>query len=108
LDATDGLAAAVCHYYQFQPREFGKNKKSNSGFNLTGTGSLIENKGGDGLDAGNMGGSKLLKTVDGEMIQLNSSSKTSNSSKKKSGSTGKTGGRSDWSTFVDENPNRLK
>ena len=108
LDATDGLAAAVCHYYQFQPREFGKNKKSNSGYNLTGTGSLIDNSGGDGINEGGMGGSKLLKTVDGEIIQLNSSSKTSNSSKKKPGSSGKTGGRSDWSTFVDEKPNRLK
>lgn len=25
LDATDGLAAAVCHFFQYQPRSFGKN-----------------------------------------------------------------------------------
>jgi crossover junction endodeoxyribonuclease RuvC len=28
LDATDGLAAALCHIYQFQPRVFGTTKST--------------------------------------------------------------------------------
>lgn len=30
LDATDGLAAAVCHHYQLQSGQIGQSKKSNS------------------------------------------------------------------------------
>lgn len=32
LDATDGLAAAVCHYYQFSPKPFGAKKGKSSGW----------------------------------------------------------------------------
>lgn len=30
LDATDGLAAALCHVYQFKPRVFGENNSTSS------------------------------------------------------------------------------
>jgi hypothetical protein len=30
LDATDGLAAALCHVYQFKPRIFGENNATSS------------------------------------------------------------------------------
>jgi crossover junction endodeoxyribonuclease RuvC len=32
LDATDGLAAAVCHHFQFNPKEFGTPKGKGSGW----------------------------------------------------------------------------
>jgi hypothetical protein len=31
MDATDGLAAAVCHFYQFAPRAFGSTKGGTAG-----------------------------------------------------------------------------
>jgi len=31
LDASDGLAAALCHVYQFRPRSFGETKSTRSG-----------------------------------------------------------------------------
>ena len=101
LDATDGLAAAVCHFYQFQPREFGKNNKTSTLFNLTGTASFVN-------ETNNTGLAKQLTTVDGEIIQLNAKSTATKSNKNKSSASSKKGARSDWSTFVDENPNRLK
>ena len=33
LDSTDGLAAAVCHFYQFAPRAFGSTKGGTAGGN---------------------------------------------------------------------------
>ncbi|NBX65120.1 MAG: crossover junction endodeoxyribonuclease RuvC [Bacteroidetes bacterium] len=33
MDATDGLAAAVCHFYQFAPRAFGSTKGGTAGGN---------------------------------------------------------------------------
>ena len=32
LDATDGLAAALCHYYQFNPQKFGVKKSKSAGW----------------------------------------------------------------------------
>jgi len=32
LDATDGVAAAVCHFFQFSPKEFGKKSTKGSGW----------------------------------------------------------------------------
>ena len=101
LDATDGLAAAVCHFYQFQPREFGKNNKSSTPFNLTGTGSLIN--GNNSPNAQNQ-----ITTVEGEVISLKSSGKSRSGAKSKAGSSSSRGKRGDWSAFVEENPNRLK
>jgi crossover junction endodeoxyribonuclease RuvC len=30
-DATDAVAAAVCHYFQANPKQFGQNKDSSGG-----------------------------------------------------------------------------
>lgn len=32
FDATDGVAAAVCHYFQFNPQQFGKKKSGGGGW----------------------------------------------------------------------------
>lgn len=100
LDATDGLAAAVCHYYQFQPREFGQNKKNVGSLSLTGTGTLVS-----GSAVG--GTSKSLKTVEGEVIEIGRSGKSKKNSSSSSGKGGKNQ-RDNWSAFLSDNPDRLK
>ncbi len=98
LDATDGLAAAVCHYYQFMPRAFGKNKaQSSQNLSLTGTATLLNKSGA--LDAKDPAVAALLAK---SSMSRGRGGKSTNRS-----SSGK-GKRADWSDFIDENPNRLK
>lgn len=98
LDATDGLAAAVCHFYQFQPREFGKNNKINNPFNLSGTGTLISGNESQGV-------SKSIRTVDGEVIELGVKHKGKKTNVTKSNNKSKNK-RESWSDFLNENPDK--